>query len=855
MPWINPNLLQRLGLNSLRRRYLVVFVGLSVVLTIAAVFGWRYVDRLSNLQLREVHHRIDASDALSDVTLQLHALETNLYRFITVPSEGNRLQINRSFDLFNTAIDNLKANEWILQDQVLKELVLALRQDQIKLSNEVEHLVNVRIDEKKWFPAMNVMQENMLNYNLQFISALNFIIQETGEDLRNQDKQEVYRILNEVRYTWEKMIAEFRLYISNSFGVFATDPVKGMQTRKVNIDIYSDRLRQLLAKLESLQQAGKLDRLSSETLTEMLEGHRKWTIAFVDISQSLNTGAWRQDLTLLKNRVQPLLQRIAQRASGLQLELDVASTKNITLLTQVARELSDFVIYLAIALILLGLIGYVAFHRTILRPLHVFAQALKSESMGQHLVKTRFMNSNTSEFQELASAFEDMHEQIRSRQAHLDYMAHHDGLTQLPNRVLLRDRLEQAIARSKRDSKMVGLMFLDLDRFKQINDSLGHDIGDKMLQVVATRLKSCVRATDTVSRLGGDEFAVIVEGVLHAEQIAAMARKILNAFIPPFRIDQHELHSSTSIGIALGPNDDTDVDTLIKDADIAMYHAKDLGKNNYKFYSAEMASLVAERMILETQLRHALQHDELTLHYQPIVDIVSGKIVSTEALLRWRHPERGLITPECFLNVAEDSGLIRPITQWVLDQASRQYLLHKQAGFPEIRMAVNLSGMLLKGDTVLDLIINTIEHTRMDPNGLIVEITEDTLIEDLTESDRALRTLKDMGIHVALDDFGTRQSSLNHLRLTPIDIVKIDRDFIRDIPEDQNDSDLVDAIIAMAHKLRIRVVAEGVETPEQLKFLHWHKCDSIQGNYYSQPLESELILDLIQQDKRGHLSG
>ena len=850
----NRALLERIGLDSLRRRYLAVFIFLSFILILAAVFGWRYVEQISHSQLRDIQARSSATDALDDIIVQLHTLETNLQRFITLPTDKNRKNINRSFHLFESAVKKLKNNTWIAQDDALKELVMALEQDHLKLYEQADNLVSVRIDERKWFPAMNIMQEKMLTHNMQFMSALDFMIQEAAEEIKNPQKLEVYDVLNQTRHTWIMMISEFRLFVANSFGVFSINPEQGMQSRRVNIELYSNRLGNLLAKLDKMRKAGKLDNLSSASLTQMRDWHNKWFDSYNEIVDSLSNELWRQDLVLLNERIDPLFDRIGQRASSLQLELAVASTKNITQLTDVARELSDFVIYLAIAVTSLGIIGYIVFHRTILRPIASFAQAIKSESVDQHLVKHGLLNSSAQEFKELVTAFEEMHEQIRTRQAHLDYMAYYDALTHLPNRVLLRDRLELAIARSQRDKKMVGLMFLDLDRFKQINDSLGHDIGDKMLRVVATRLKSCVRATDTVSRLGGDEFAIIVEGVEHADQIAAMARKILNAFVPPFRVEQHELHSSTSIGIALGPNDDMEVDTLIKDADIAMYHAKDLGRNNYKFYSSEMASLVAEHMAIENQLRHALDLNQFELRYQPIVDLQSGRIISTEALLRWRHPERGLITPDNFLSILEDSGLIRPVTQWVLEEASKQYLRYKQAGHPNVRMAVNLSGLLLKGDSILDLVINTLEHTRMDPNGLIVEITEDTLVEDLHESDRALRTLKDMGIHVALDDFGTGQSSLSHLRLTPIDIVKIDRDFVRDIPDDQNDSDLVDAVIAMAHKLRMRVVAEGVETKQQLEFLQWHKCDCIQGYYYNKPLEADDMLALICDDKQANMT-
>lgn len=844
------NLFSRLGLHSIRQRYLFVFISISIILLLVTYLGWRYVDAVSHNQLKDIQHRTQAADAISDLVTQIHSIQINLQRFIAMPTESNNRSVDRAFQLYDAAIVKLRKNEWVKQEAALLELVFALGKDREVLDAEVQKLVNVRLDKSQWFPAMNIMQERMLNNNMQFKTALEFMIQEAGEDLKGRKKIEVYKLLNEIRYTWQLMISEFRLFVSNSFGIFSNNPELGMQSRKMNIELYIKRLDSLITQLERYKPNRKLDSVSTSTFSDLRTSHQQWAQAYTEVLQSFKNEQWRHDLMMLRENVEPLLARIKQRTSSMQLELAVANSKNITLLTRLAMNLSDYVIIFALAVIVLGVVGYIVFQRTILSPITTFAQVLKSEAVEQTADKSKLLKSKTAEFRQLTDAFNEMREQVNTREAHLDHMAHHDALTQLPNRVLLRDRLSQSIARAKRDGKMVGLMFLDLDRFKQINDSLGHDVGDKLLKVVAERLTSCIRATDTVSRLGGDEFAVVVESVINAEQIAVMARKILTAFVPPFRVEQHELHSSASIGIALGPNDDNDVDALLKDADIAMYHAKDLGRGNYKFYSAEMASQVAEHMALETQLRHALNHDELLLYYQPIVDIKSGNIISTEALLRWQHPERGLITPDDFLSIMEDSGLIRPITQWVLYEASKQYLKHKQAGYPEIRMCVNLSGLLLKGDTILDLVINAIEHTHMDPNGLTVEITEDTLVEDLHGSDQALRTLKGMGIRVALDDFGTGQSSLNHLRLTPIDIVKIDRDFIRDIPGDQNDCELVDAVIAMAHKLHMSVVAEGVETKAQLDFLAWHKCDSIQGYYYSRPLESAAILELISENKK-----
>ena len=835
---------------SLRQRYLSTALTLSSILLLCAYYGWQYVEQKSHRQLLNIESRAEAEDALSDVVLQVHTIENSLQKFITTPTETSERNMNRSFELFDSSINKLRKNSWIKLDSTLTELVHSLAKDKSKLQDEVKHLVSVRNDETRWLPTISIMRDRMLSHNMLFTAALDFYIQEKSESLTAKKEIETYKILNEIRYSWQRMISEFRLFISYGSGMLSMRPEFDMESGEVNVRLYIDQVDKLLFRLETLEKSNKHDVLNHSTLVEMRKQHSEWKAAYQDALATLKSEYWRRDLTLMRDNIKPIFDQIQQRSSSLKLELSVASAKTITELTSLARKLSDFVIILSIALTIVGVVGYFIFHYTILNPIKNFASALKIDASDEHPDPSKFIVSKAVEFRNLSSAFQNMHEQIRTRQDHLDHMAHHDALTQLPNRILLRDRLQLAISRSRRDKNDVGLMFLDLDRFKQINDSLGHAIGDQLLVLVAERLLSCVRATDTVSRLGGDEFAILIEGVTHADQVANVARKILNEFVLPFKVEQYELHSSTSIGIAIGPTDDDNVDALIKDADIAMYHAKELGRNHYKFYSGEMAAQVADYMVMENQLRRALENDEFFLHYQPIVDLKSGEIVGTEALLRWQHPEKGVIGPAQYLSTIEDSGLILPVTQWVLIEASHQYNRFKQAGFSKVCMSVNLSAVLLKGDSVLDMVINCIEQTKIDPSGLIMEITEDTLLEDLRGAEKALTTLKEMGIRIALDDFGTGQSSLSHLRLEPIDIVKIDREFIRNIPADENDMELVDAVIAMAHKLHRRVVAEGVETREQLDFLRWHKCDAIQGYYFSKPCEGKDVLKLLGEGKR-----
>jgi len=843
------SILSLLGLKSLSQRYLVAMLVVSLLLCTFAYFAWQYVRSTNQTQLSQIQDRAEATDAINDVSEQVHVIEASLLRYISLPSPQHKASIHRAYQLYDAAITKLLSNNWIKSDKSLQDLLMAMEADRRQLNTATDLLLVTREDETKWFPAMRIMQDSMLQQNQQFTTNLNFLINDIADELNNPDNLETYKLLIQIRHNWDLMVAEFRLFVTNSFGIFTENPRLGMRARHANTNMYVNLLSGLLIQLQQRANKGLIDGLDKSAISQLQIQFDAWNKSYQSVLDTFNQGKWRNDLVILHKDVEPVLDRILRRASSLQLELGVASAKDITRVTGVARSLSNSVVYITIGLSLIGFLGYFMFHRVILLPIAKVTKALKNEVLTPQVDQKHLQLSDAREILDLTNAFYEMRDQIRSRQAHLDHMAHHDSLTTLPNRILLRDRLSQAMARAKRDDKMVALMFLDLDRFKQINDSLGHDVGDRLLQLVSSRLSGCIRATDTVARLGGDEFGIVVENVAQVDQIAILAEKILNSFTKSFQVVNHELHTSTSIGIALGPNDDNDVDSLIKDADIAMYHAKDQGRNNYKFYSAEMAAQVARHMRLETQLRQAMDNNEFVLHYQPIVSLVTGQITSTEALLRWQHPERGLLPPSEFLPVLQDSGLMRPLTRWVLHQASAQYSRHNQAGFPQIRMAINLPGLMLHNDAILDIIISTIEQTRIDPTGLLVEFTEDTLLESLVDSKKALVTLRDMGIRIALDDFGTGQSSLSHLRQNPIDIVKIDRDFIRDIPTDKYDCELVDAIIAMAHKLHIKVVAEGVETSAQVDFLRRHNCDAIQGYYYSSALDGDKMLALIRQNQ------
>ena len=433
----------------------------------------------------------------------------------------------------------------------------------------------------------------------------------------------------------------------------------------------------------------------------------------------------------------------------------------------------------------------------------------------------------------------------RAMSEQIAHSAEHDFLTGLPNRLLLNDRVSQAIALGQRHSYQVAVLFLDLDGFKHINDSLGHAIGDKLLQSISERLVECIRAVDTVSRQGGDEFVMLLPAVENAQDAALAARRMLEAISEAHSIDNHELHVTASIGISVYPEDGLDVETLIQNADTAMYQAKENGRQSYQFFEAAMNVRAVERQSIEESLRRALERNEFALHYQPKINLRTRAITGAEALIRWTHPTRGAVSPAQFIPVAEDCGLILPIGEWVLREACTQAQAWVDAGLPEISMAVNVSAIQFQQEGFLQGVFDTLEETGFDPTCLEVEVTESALMKRAEITAVVLQMLRGGGVKVAIDDFGTGYSSLSYLRKFPLDALKIDQSFVRQITTTPDETTIVSAIISMAQSLKLRIVAEGVETAEELAFLEAHECEEAQGYYFSRPVPAAQFAALL----------
>lgn len=486
--------------------------------------------------------------------------------------------------------------------------------------------------------------------------------------------------------------------------------------------------------------------------------------------------------------------------------------------------------------------------------------------IGHGNLEFEFVLDRNDEVGSLASSLKDMNDNLKKSSEQIKFIAYHDALTGLPNRLMFRDYLSHAIAVARRKKETLALLFLDLDNFKWVNDTMGHDAGDSLLIEISNRLTATLRdsdfiaktsiddAEDVLARLGGDEFIIMLSNCSDNISPYKVASRIIKNVQQPIHIAEHEVYIGVSIGITVYPDDAEDTDTLIKNADIAMYHAKSLGKNNYQYFSDSMNDVAERRLKMESRVRYAIEQKQFSLHYQPQVEVTSGNIIGVEALIRWQHPERGFIPPDEFIPVAEETGQIVSIGEWVLNEACQQIRNWRKAGLPELTVAVNVSSIQFIKQDFAQVIESIIKQNNMPPQLLEIELTESIFIDNPQHASDMLATIRAMGIEVSLDDFGTGYSSLGYLRQFPIDNLKIDRCFINEIGHSLEGEAVITAIISMAHAMNLKVIAEGVEDSAQLAFLRAQKCDYIQGYYFYRPMPASEIVDILSNQQSGRTS-
>ncbi|MBW9260609.1 MAG: EAL domain-containing protein [Candidatus Thiodiazotropha sp. (ex. Lucinisca nassula)] len=831
------------GLDSYRGRYTYLAVLVGAVLLAFAFVGWSLVKSSTQAQISNISSRTLASAVLADAQTQLSLIENHLQRILIDPVKEEPEDVSHGLIQLEQVLTDLTESLQRLPAGN-SDVALALQADQQHLTRQINQLIKVRRDVQAWFPAMQLMLDEMYPYNQRVLGNLQLLQHEIQSD--DEEQMDLIMQLSAMQRLWLGMTGEFRLVIANRFGIFLAKSNPAPEERYETIVNYSARFIERLKILQDHFHQQNSDFVVVESLRGIEMDYLAWMVDFNQVRAVMQKPTWRQDLNFMQEQVTPVFNAMRQKLSVVDLSLDTQSAEDITRLTQTAKRLSVSILVMAVMGLTMLVLAYLFIKRNLLQPIADTAHALKMEASGS-LDAPNHPSSNLRETRDLVEAFSEMRRQVHNRQNHLDHMVHHDALTQLPNRILFRDRLSHALEIALRGELMVGLMFLDLDRFKQVNDSLGHLVGDELLKVVAERLTSLMRSSDTVARLSGDEFAILIEGINSRDDMEPLAVKILSAIKQPINIADNELRVSASIGIAIAPHDDISVEHLLRDADTAMYEAKRQGRSAYRFFSGEMTKRASDSLILENEIRQAVESEQFIYHFQPIVESRTGRLFCFEALLRWDHPDRGLLDPDVFLDVLDETGLINTLFEPMLAHAIAFQQQQSKQRKETVAVSINLSARLLNDPAFCRGLLESLVSGEVPLGSLILEITEDTLTQELAEADVFLQQAKALGARIALDDFGTGQASLSHLRQFPFDILKIDRDFVKNVNVDNYDASLVIAMIQLAHAFQIDVVAEGVESQAQLAFLQQQGCDYIQGYLIGIPQHAEEPLESISE--------
>lgn len=809
---------------SYRGRYLLLVATFSLVLLGAAHVGQTLVRDTAEQNAERSSRTAQLLGALSDTARQLDRLRGDLLNFSIDPEHTGSDAVFASDRALQAATHRLTMLVGESGSQSLAELDRVLQHDSEQLSVLISELVTIRLSSEAWMPASRTLTEELLPWAMRIRTQLQNI---EAMIAPLPDSARTHLALKELQSYWLSQVGEVRLMVANRFSGFETDHQAAMQAREYNLDAFGSAARQALQRLPQYLRLADDEPLLSEYRT-LIHAYEQWAMAADRLTELLRSDAWRQDTYYMRTTIEPVIARMQQRIGAVRLQIQTEAQQLLNEAMENSALLARVISWGAVGVILLFLLGYVAFEHWLLLPIEHIAQQLKHEAEG-HLDEPAHRPAPVAETRALVEAFAEMHRQVTARQQRLDHMAHHDALTGLPNRVLFRRRLERALSQPLEEDRSIAVLFLDLDRFKQINDSHGHLVGDKLLVQVARRLRSVFRSEDTVARISGDEFAVLLHASCDRGELTGLAQKVVAALRPPIGIDGHTYHCSASIGITMAPQDGGDADQLIQHADAAMYHAKAAGRSGYCLFTQDMIEQSTALLNLETELYAAVEQQQLMLYLQPVVELDSGRLHAYECLLRWQHPQRGVLTPDDFLATLEDIGLLQRIADWTLDQVAGDGITQDHV------ISINLPAKLLLNPSFADSLLRRLTDRGLDPTHLIVEITEDSFSGDLAEAHALLRELSGLGVRIALDDFGTGQSSLSHLRDFPFDLVKIDRSFIHDIEQNPQNATLVHAVIVLATTLGIEVVGEGIETAAQRQLLKEHGCRYGQGYLFGVP--------------------
>lgn len=827
-----PPVAKQTGLLSLKSHYIWLASLISILLLSAALFATWYAQQVTkqNTQALELRDRVTAS--IIKIRNYIWASDIALNTLLISPSNKYTTQIARNLDAARQMTNTLIRNP-ALKDARLLPKITGLKQRLNEYTTKVNELIKKRKDLDWVYPILPYINNKLLRPNTEFETAVDQALREIAVSDGRRYASPLYGDFDEIRDLWRRMILNFRAVVIR----FAGLNDRRTTAQEANIEILHKEIEKRLDQLHKLDKEGKLGLESGLSLEQMRKASREWQQRWKVVKKYRSSDIWRSDLHYMQTIIRPAEHELLNTLEGLEQGIEAWSKNTVGTVQKAAWQISIALWALSTLAILFVILIYMLVNRTVLRPISCIANALANEG---EIDFSQLQNHRSKEINQLINSFGIMRRQVHQRQLALEYQALHDSLTGLPNRMLLHDRLEQAIHLMNRNKQPMALLVLDLDRFKDINDALGHHVGDLLLQQVGQRLMSKLRDTDTVARLGGDEFAIVAPNT-DLEDIKIFAEKIVSVISKVYVVDKQNLYVGASVGIAMYPDHGKDASELIRHADIAMYHAK---RNNLGFslYNQGRDMEHLDKLALVGDLHKELSNTEaLRIAYQPLINLLTNKVVAVEVLLRWQHPSMGVISPEQAISMAEHTGLIGALTKWIIETAVREY---KEAGLEQqdIKLAVNLSAWNLQDPGLPDIAGEILNRYEVKPDRMIFEITESAMMNDPVYARKILYQLSDMGIELSIDDYGTGFSSLGYLKMLPVNSLKIDKSFVIDMLTDENDALIVQSTIDLAHNLGLTVIAEGVENQKVMQRLGMLKCDIAQGYHIARPMFREDLL-------------
>jgi len=827
-----PPLGKQSGLLSLKSRYIWLASVISILLVSAALFATWYAQQVTRENTQALKLRDEVTAATIKIRNYIWASDIALNTVLIRPSTKYTTQIASNLHAAGELTNSLITNPE-LKDAKLLPQITDLKQRLDDYTAKVDELIKKREDPNWVYPVLPYINSKLLIPNVEFETAVDQALHEIASSDGRSYASPLYGDFDEVRDLWRRKILNFRAVVIR----FAGLNEQKTSAQEANIEILNGEIEKRLQQLQKLSDQGKLGLESELALEQMRKASRQWAERWETVKKYRTSDVWRADLHFMQTVIRPEQQELLDTLFALEQYIQAWSKNTVDTVQTAAWQISIALWGLSTLAILFVMLIYVLVNRTVLRPISYIANTLANEG---EIGLVQLQSNRSKEIHQLVNSFEIMRRQVHQRQVALEHQALHDSLTGLPNRTLLHDRLEQAIHLMNRNHQPMALLVLDLDRFKDVNDALGHHVGDQLLQQVGQRLIDNLREADTVARLGGDEFAIVAPNA-DLDDIKNFAEKIVSVISKVYKIDKQNLYVGASIGIALYPEHGKDANELIRHADIAMYHAK---RNNLGFclYDRERDEDQLDKLALVGDLHKELSETEyLGVAYQPIIDLLSHQVIAAEVLLRWQHPVMGTISPEQVISMAEHTGQIGALTEWIIETAIRKY---KEAGLDEldIKLMLNLSAWNLQDPRLPETTEKLLTRYLVEPDRLTFEITESAMMNDPVRARMILNRLSEMGIEISIDDFGTGFSSLGYLKLLPVNSLKIDKSFVIDMLTDDNDALIVQSTIDLAHNLGLTVIAEGVENQNVMQRLRKLKCNFAQGYHIARPMfRDELV--------------